>query len=191
MRWVIIASGPSMKGFDLEPVRRSGRKVMVINNSWELAPWADVLYAGDAQWWDKYHAGVTFKGQRWTAQVEAAHKYGICLVQRHSEPGLDERPGHVNAGGNSGYAGINLAYHFGARDIILLGYDMKRTDVGHWHGDHENMLSAPDAHIKVWKRKFESLAQDLHRLGVRVINSTPGTALECFPRMTLEQALDC
>ena len=41
----LLGGGPSLKGFNAECLR--GRRVIAINNSWELAPWADVLYFCD------------------------------------------------------------------------------------------------------------------------------------------------
>lgn len=43
----------------------------------------------------------------------------------------------------------------------------------------------------MWRAKFPALAADLKREGVRVINASRETALECFERMSLEEALEC
>ena len=47
---VCIASGPSLTQADVDYVRGKAR-VIVVNNGYLLAPWADVLYAADARWW--------------------------------------------------------------------------------------------------------------------------------------------
>ena len=54
--------------------------------------------------------------------------------------GLGKRGLRVN--GNSGAGAINLAYHFGARRILLVGMDMKPGPNGekHWHPDHPKPL---------------------------------------------------
>jgi hypothetical protein len=58
----------------------------------------------------------------------------------------------------------------------------------HWHGRHPKNLdrSCP---VKSWAKNFPALADDLRAEGVEVINATRETALECFPRMGLEEAL--
>lgn len=89
---------------------------------------------------------------------------------------------------------MNLAYHFGAKKILLLGFDMHRNGGGHWHDEHQcrdgqPMLSAPPSHIAVWKQEFVAMASDLSHEGVEVVNATPGTALECFRRLPLDKAL--
>lgn len=188
-KWIIIASGPSMARIDMDLVRNSGWRVMVINNSWELAPWADVLYAGDRQWWDRYGESVSFVGEKWTRDEHAAIRYRLHYVCRREGKGLCRESRCVHSGGNSGYQGVNLAWHFGMRKGILLGFDMHRKQGGHWHGEHKDMLSAPQSHIAVWRREFSALAQDLAQDGCNVVNATPGSALQCFPRVGLLEAL--
>ncbi len=195
-KWIICASGPSMAQVDLGLLRRHRSwRVIVVNNTWELLPWADVLYAGDLQWWDRYgKAARSFAGERWTCDPMAAHRYRLQRVTLREGFGLCREPRCVNSGGNSGYQSVNLAWHFGARKIVLLGFDMHRKQGGHWHGEHvrmdgKNMLSAPASHIAVWRNRFEAMAEDLHAEGVEVVNATQGSALEWFPRRPLAEAL--
>src|SRR5690606_3986112 len=186
-KWVICASGPSMLGVDLALLRRHRSwRVIAVNNTWELVPWADVLYAGDLQWWERYEERVRgFAGERWTCDIFAAFRYRLNRVTVRDGEGLCRDPGFVHSGGNSGYQAVNLAWHFGARRIVLLGFDMHRNNGGHWHGEHvgmgrKNMLSAPPSHIAVWRRRFDAMARDLKEDGVKVVNATTGSALQCF-----------
>src|SRR5690606_34562647 len=178
---------------DVSVLRRfKSWRVMVVNCTFRLVPWADVLYAGDLQWWTRYGAeAAAFEGEKWTRDEIAAVRYGLLRVVRRDGRGLCREHAAVHTGGNSGFQAVNLAYHFGAHQIVLLGFDMHRRDGGHWHGEHEGMLSAPEKHIAVWIRKFEALATDLSAAGVRVVNATDGSALECFPMAPLCEALRC
>lgn len=165
-------------------------RVMAINCTWRLVPWADALYAGDHQWWDRYgEEAQAFAGEKWTCDSRAAQRFKLNRVKVGIGHGLCREPGKVNSGGNSGYQAVNLAWHFGARQIVLLGFDMHRNSGAHWHGEHEGMLSAPASHIAVWRNRFESLAQDLRADGVSVVNATEGSALQWFPRMPMAEAL--
>lgn len=195
-RWVICASGPSMLHVDLAHLRRfRSWRVMAVNNTWELVPWANVLYAGDLQWWERYwDKAQTFEGERWTCDAFAAQRYKLRRVTVREGYGLCRAPGCVNSGGNSGYQAVNLAWHFGARKIVLLGFDMHRSNGGHWHGEHigmdgKDMLSAPPSHISIWRNRFDAMAQDMAANGVSVVNATEGSALECFPRAPMSEAL--
>lgn len=180
-----------MAGVDLGLLRRfRSWRVLVVNCTHQLVPWADALYAGDLQWWERYHERTReFAGEKWTWNEAAAVRFGLRRVRRAEGEGLCRTRLQVNSGGNSGYQAVNLAYHFGARKVVLLGFDMHRKAGGHWHGEHEGMLSAPANHLPVWRRAFHRLAFDLRAEGVQVVNATEGTALECFPRMPLAEAL--
>ncbi|MBC7201931.1 MAG: hypothetical protein H5U29_00210 [Pusillimonas sp.] len=88
---------------------------------------------------------------------------------------------------NSGAGAIALAAHFGAKRIVLLGYDCQHTGgKKHWHGDHPSGLGNAGSLWK-WKEHFEEVARDFSDL--EIINCSRETALDCFPRQTLEEAL--
>lgn len=92
----------------------------------------------------------------------------------------------IHEGGNSGYQAINLAFHTGAKRIVLLGFDMQRTDgKAHWFGNHPGNMQVPSPYAD-WLHKFEQLAADLKVQGVEVLNCTRETALTCFERVSLD-----
>jgi len=193
--WICIASGPSLTKDDVVLTR--GFHTIAINDNYRLAPWADVLYACDLKWWDKYHKDVKasgFAGEKWAWEnnrenVEKVKAHGLQTVSIEGQAGLSKEKFKVYSGGNSGYQAINLAYHFGARKIILLGYDMQETDGNkHWFGSHPKELGDPVS-WDTWQSYFNVLAEALEKEGVEVINCSRETGLTCFPRMTIEQAL--
>ena len=61
MRFVCIASGPSLTPEDVQAVkewRDAGKgKVIVVNTTFRAAPWADAMFAMDAKWWPIRTAG--------------------------------------------------------------------------------------------------------------------------------------
>jgi hypothetical protein len=83
-----------------------------------------------------------------------------------------------------------LAYLWGAQTIILMGLDCSKAPDGkdHWFGQHGPELTQRQPY-DLWQAKFPRLAQDLKDDGVRVINCSRQTALTCFERMTLEEAI--
>jgi hypothetical protein len=92
-------------------------------------------------------------------------------------------------GRNGGYQAMNLAVHFGAKRQLLVGFDMRaREGKSHWFGDHPTK-SGPDIYANVMLPAFPTIVEPLKVLGVEVINCTPGSALTCFPMMSLEDAL--
>lgn len=119
----------------------------------------------------------------------AREKFGTYWIRYSADSGFNREPDTINGGGNSGYQAIHLAATFGAKKIVLIGYDMQRTGgKEHWHGKHEGGLHNGTG-FPAWITRMGALASDLSNMGVEVINATRTTALKCFPRATLEDAL--
>lgn len=67
-----------------------------------------------------------------------------------------------------------------------------RVDRGtHWHGDHPKGLNNPaDVNVRRWRQVLDAQAPMLKEMGVSVINASPVSALEAYPKMTLEAAIN-
>ena len=199
---VCIASGPSLTPGDCDLVREAHLdgtvKVIVINTSYQLAPWADCLYACDARWW-KWHDGAKdFRGLKYSlnphvdppaqARYSLPCDYGVTVLKNTGTTGLEVDPTGLRTGHNSGYQAINLAVHLGAKKIVLLGYDLKRAPDGkvHWHGDHRQATSVP---LSLFLPTFQTLVKPLRALGIAIENCSRESALTCFPRVSLREAL--
>lgn len=192
---VIVASGPSLTDEDCAIVakaRASNRcRVIVVNDNWRKLPDADLIYAADFQFWRAYHKQIAagFAGERWTQDYNSSLQFGLRFVLGVNQPGLSTDPRRIHTGSNSGYQAIGLAYHFGAQKIALLGFDMQRTDgKAHWFGDHPAPLTQPNNLHRIVP-KFDRLAADLAAAGVQVINCSRATALQCFEREPIKNAL--
>lgn len=184
----LLGAGPSLTRQDCESVRGKAR-VIAINKSYQLAPWADVLYAADTRWW-KWHKGAPeFAGLKYSLSREAGRWPGVQVLTRAGETGLCLNPSGLAMGRNGGYQAINLAVHLGAKRILLLGYDMKLGPKGqqHWHPAYPHETKSP---YRLFARNIESLKKPLEDLGIACINCTRDTNLGAFPRMPLEQALE-
>jgi hypothetical protein len=145
-------------------------------------------------WWSHYWAQVSkeFAGEFWTVSEGARDQYGLNWIQGHpSAGGLSKSPNLINCGKNSGYQTLGLMHHFGVGRIVLVGFDMHPTNGrAHWHGDHPGKLSnTGPLRYPHWRNEMAPLAADLERAGVTVVNASRKTALKCFPRVTLEDAL--
>ena len=102
----------------------------------------------------------------------------------------------VGWNGNTGGAAINLAVHMGAKRILLLGFDMNLdgTQMQHWHdlygkgpvADERRKRKLPFArHITC----FAFIAADAKKLGVEIINLSPNSAIDNFPKMSVKEFL--
>lgn len=179
----VLASGPSMSKIVADEVLAAGLPTIVINNTYLLAPWADMLYAADAAWWQAHPGTADFRGLRVTVQDVA----GTLKLRCSGPAGFDPHPGAVRSGGHSGHQAVHIAMHAGARRILLCGFDMHGT---HWHGEHAFPLrNTAGGTYGRWVEQFAELRDSAISLGIEIVNCTPGSALTCFPAASLTEAL--
>lgn len=184
---VCIGGGPSLTEADVDACRGRAR-VIAVNDAYRLAPWADLLYACDGRWW-KMHKGVmSFAGPKFALTAPQPNDWGVLNLRNNGRDGLCLEPDGLCTGRNSGYQAINLAVHLGAKRILLLGYDMKRSGgKSHWFGEHQRgALTSP---YQRFLEAFTTMQEPLRTLGVEVINCTRSTVLHTFPKMTIDDAL--
>lgn len=195
---IIVAGGPSAKDAPLADCKGKAR-VMVVNNGIDLCPWADAVYAADAEWWEVRRGCRTFRGLRVTQSDQAEKMYsGIKRVNLMRTRQIVRSPkGTIAAGSNdrgqhanSGFQALNLAVQFGAKRIVLVGYDMTLNHGLHWHGAHKGPLKNPHPDgVAVWRRNLDAAAEYLNVIGVAVLNASPVSALENYPKVDLLDAL--
>jgi len=184
----ILCSGPSQHQDDVRLIRshrRDGDQVWAVNNMIFRAPWADLLYACDKGWWKAYGKRVRDFPCRKVSMMAKSKSYGAQEIVRCGRTtGLGET--RVHSGGNSGYQAINLAYIEGFREIVVTGLDCFHTyGKRHCHEDHPSGMDNASP-LAVWAQRFPTLAEPLKEKGVRVVNCSRHTALDCFERMPLE-----
>lgn len=157
-----------------------------MNRSHEMAPFADALVAMDYAWWAANGGNIARPMEYWTTNEEAADVFGLNYVEGEAGGGVSRRPDVARHGSNSGFLALSLAILFGAERVVLLGYDMQFTGGRkHWHADHGGNLHNPEAcNFAGWISRFATLSGS-----VEIVNASRETALDCFPRMALEEAL--
>jgi hypothetical protein len=193
---VCMATGPSANQADADFVRGRAR-VIAINDAHRLAPWADVLYSSDRQWWRHYKGVPGFQGMKYGIGSGIGKRNVFTQLPRvrvllnTGYNGLESSPNGLRNGRNSGYAAINLAVHFGAKRIVLLGYNLSFTGGrAHFFGDHPSGLRQTAALFPGFRRSFDTLVEPLKAIGVEVVNCTANTSLTSFPTGDLCRVLE-
>lgn len=185
----IVGGGPSVSKQPVDRLR--GRRVIAINSSYELVPWADVLFFGDARWFREIHhqqfiAG--FKGRVVTVAVNITRSPKVLLLEKVKPPGLSDKPDAVTMLHTSMTGAINVAAHFGAARICLLGADGradgKRT---HHHSPHRWPVR-PGA-WDLQRDELRTTMKPLKKRGIKVVNCSPGSAWDLWPIMSLDEFL--
>lgn len=218
---VCIGGGPSLTQRQLALIQRAREadavRVIVINDQYLVAPWADLLYFADSKWYD-WHAGGIEKSWPWVKfsadevrqafegfagekvtirrfhkpdQFHAEPKYPLA-VSRLANLGdvrLSELAEGIHTGRNGGYQAMNIATLSGGRPILLVAYDMRfEGKRSHSHNGHPEKLSE-SAYSGTYARQFHTAESQLNAARIRVVNCTPGSKLACFPMSTIEKEL--
>lgn len=161
MRFAVIATGQSLTDEQVEQVRNI--PCVAVSNAYQKAPWAMALVSADRKWWEQYKPD--FPGL----------KYSLANV-----PDV-EQVKDLLMGSNSGLLGMEIAVRLGATSIIMLGFDLHGT---HYFGPHPNPLrNTTAARFEAFKKQIASFRK------VPVYNCTPGSALTCFPMLSIQCAL--
>lgn len=192
---VLFATGPGLTPESVElirPYHASGKVVAFgCNDSYRLVDYLDVHYACDGPWW-KIHKDKVFQKlppdcQVWTQDKKTAQDLSINLILGKHQNGLDlEQRDNIYFGSNSGYQLLNIAYHYGIRKFLLVGYNMGVVDhKTHFFGDHPQGL-AKTSPYKKFIENYGTIQQEVKDM---VINCTPNSALTCFNKLDLEEAL--
>lgn len=213
---VILGGGPSLTLEQVEIAcgarQEGGCSVVAVNDAYLVAPWADALYAADSHWWRDHAAGIAkpaisltaeqvherfnaFAGVRCSIQNSGANitDERVHIVRNLTHPrhgnALSDDPQYLATGRNSCYQALNLAILAGAKTVILLGCDGRPAADGRTHFSGGHRRPTPEAAYAEYRRAWSEAVPAIKAAGVRVLNCSPNSAVDAFPKMALEDAL--
>ncbi len=174
---VVIGTGPSLTQEDVAFCQGRAR-VLAIKHA---------VDADTGRWW--HHNGErmqSFRGLRYT--LDPAVAQWATVLRNTGFIGLETDPVGLRTGKCSGYQAINLAVHLGAKRIVLLGYDLQPDAKGrdHFFGKH---AKGNRPNLAEFLPLFRHLVQPLKDLGIQSWNASRVSALACFQRGTIQEAL--
>ena len=212
---VIIGTGPSLTQEQLDYIEEARAldacRVFGVNNAFQASLSLDVLMACNIEWWDWYDDDAQFMEFRerradcdlWTWDKTTSLQYDVNYVPGKWGDGFSTDPGFIHYGHSSGFQILNLAYHYGIREFILVGYDMKygpgydrktkNPGAGrHFFGEYPPQLLhwptvGPGGEFAGLLKVFKTI--DTRQLGIKIVNCSPGTALDFFENAELKEVL--
>jgi hypothetical protein len=190
----IVGGGTSVATQNLDVLR--GRRVIVVNSSYERVPFADYLFFGDIKWfhhhWRKPEF-LAFAGNIVTVHATLTGDSRVLHMKRVQprECGLSDARDSLASQRTSLQGAINLAVHEGAARLVLLGADMQRAPDGtsHHHTPHPWRNQPGNVTWDQQMRELESAVPLLKARGVEVINASPYSRLPWWPMQPLESCL--
>jgi hypothetical protein len=209
----ILGGGPSLSSVNFDLIKH--RRIISTNNAfgepngkthrygkediatYKARDWVDVIFFADLKWF-RWHRRSIREAAENSIVLTCNQNNGVLKttgpwlkkVRRNNNRVLgitSDKKDHISWNRSTGAAAINVAYHFGAKTVVLLGFDMRLIDgKKNYHDDHKEPAHDPCArHLKC----FKAIARDAAKLGLNIINCTPGSAIEYFPIMSLEEYL--
>ena len=208
---VILATGPSLSEEQVDYVKGKAR-VITVNNSYQLAPWADIHVACNDNWWDYYWKNDevlrNMNADKYTRYQHQADKFGITFIDSIVKDGLSKDPSVIHINKGSGPIAINIATLSGFKKIILLGHDMKFAN--DYNGRHKKVGSTPRHYFGEYPKEMQHFPQSKESVdnngviiglidayngmvkdleGIDVVNCTPGSHLSTFRKSKLVNEL--
>lgn len=190
-------------------------RVIGVNLGAFVGDWVDVAYFGDSDTYTEYKSWFdAFGGLKVSSAGKFADKEykSVKFLQKDLTVGISKNTERISWNcKNSGVSAINLAYHLGAKRILLLGFDFKAgQNRVHFHTGYPDKTKTPTARqrkkgIKAPKRipDFEVVAdtfvrfnenmnqvkKDADALGLEVINLSPESNINVFEKMSVKEFL--
>lgn len=186
---ILICGGPSVLEVDINRLR--GRRVVVVNSSYLVAPWADFLVFTDLRWWREHQDVVRsmFRGR--VVTIDPTTGDGFLVLKRQRSTGLSADPTRLACAHTTVTSAINLLAHLGVTRIGMLGLDGKNADDGReWHHAPHPHASNPRRY-EYHAKALRALVAPLQLLRIQCFNLNPDSAHHMFPFSTLDEFLAC
>lgn len=186
----VICGGTSVVPDLVQRLReRPGARVMVINSSYLIAPWADVLFYADERWIrremkERPQELAAFGGDIMT--IDSHCRIERAKLLRRTMPklsGINKDRGTVAMERTSLCGALNICYHKHARRIILVGADNRDGDNGRIHHHDEYPWPRKRTTWVVKEKELEKTVAPLEAARIEVINASPTSTLEMWPRV--------
>lgn len=175
------------------------KHVIGINVAYLIGDWIDVVFFGDVGFFLIHKERLAkFPGLKVCCHpsVEKHNWVKYLLRDRNKSKGISNAVNTISWNNNSGASAISMAAHAGAKRIILVGFDMKLNgnNQQHWHdlygkGEIRGVRELQKLPFERHLRGFPEIARDARKLGIEILNASPTSAIDDFPKFSVKELL--
>ena len=199
-RIFLIGGGPSLKGFDFTRLRGKG-VIVGINHSifdlpCDIGVSIDQRFILSTEFNDGLHVFSRHNKLLFLCPPKKLYDRvkkllpSSLILEESSKFEWDESVVH-RQGGTSGYATLDILASHGAKDIVLFGFDYGIANgCQHYHDGYSWNKNRSDHNWRQWAYNFIPISVELKKRSVRVLNASLQSAIPCFSKVTIEEALD-
>lgn len=196
---IVIASGPSVRGYNIRGLARRGT-VLGVNGAAMYAG-ADIALTMDrlvAEYcypiWKVQGVPEIWLRRCTVKSFKPAPDVKLFENSNSKDPVFSYDPLCLN-GDNSGMCAMNLMLQMKPERVFLLGFDYSRISektCPYWHPAYPwNPLgSTPDGRLKEWAPEFDAVAAAAKERGIAVYNVNHRSRITSFPVITYKQFED-
>ena len=201
-RVLIVGGGESLVGFDFDQIIDFDGVIITVNNVISYLPRADYWITVDLAKPQKaleklrrdcyYYAGYPFYSDGYE-MVNGVHYLDKVVPKKGGSYELQEEKDSITGAVDSIYGALNLAYHFEAKELIILGMDC--YGFGHWY-DLDSPYNAYGLDDWVEDRisgiaiRYKDCLKQFEDRGTRIINGSAESKIDCFERMSPQEAIN-
>lgn len=204
---LIIGGGESLRGFDFSLLDSYKGVIITVNSvikhlrradywitvdpTLNCMPQDNMTNRRDDCYYFACYPRLDDSNRKWYPIVDGIHYLERMTPEEVGNSRLQEDKSKIMTG-DSIYGALGLAYHFEAKEVIMLGVDVYGE--GHWY-------DTTDPYNKGWGSRFEQYksnrppiyAQSVDQFNIRgtkVINGSLYSKIDCFERMTPQDAIN-
>jgi hypothetical protein len=193
----VIASGPTLTREVCDKLR--GQNAIVVNASFRLAPWAPIWFFTDGSFYEQYWDAVeAWNGEIVTLSKAAKRDLGdrVKLLAAQGDPSLpllDFPPAGsaVAQGRTSGHTAISIGVGHRPEHLGLVGFDMRTVDGREHHHAEYNGPRDLGVYASDYVPAFAGWNAAALRVGVKIWNCTPGSAVNEFEFADVDEVIAC
>lgn len=184
----ILGGGPSLTSAVAWAVQIG--PVIATNNAYMLTRGPALVVAMDKRWLQWHRQSLQAAGHVVVTALRegatAAYAGALWAMRKESDQ-IWPTTKDALSGHNSGHAAVALAYHLGAKQVFLAGFDMGFVDgKSHWHSGHQIPASEGN-YVNRFRPALEKLAREGKARGfpIRAVTFTMAE----IPSLPLNEAL--
>jgi len=191
---IIIGGGNSLKGFDFSQINDFNGVIITCNYVIDSIPQANYWITIDMGWkWEEKIINKHKNNCYYYAGIPDKYLNNYKNVNVHRLQRVEYFTDNKNeiCGGNSGLAMLNLAYHFNAEKILMLGID------GYPHGQthfyHDGVLRKTNDKMQCQINNipclFEKAEKCIHNKKIEIYNASKISTIKCFNKITIKDGI--
>ena len=181
----ILSSGPSLADLDLSLLKN--KIVMGLNRSTQIYPTPYYQCVFDYRLFDLFPESYRNVRQLFTLQDRP---FGLPLKLLGGDGFSQDLEEGIYSGYTISYFALQVVAYMGFKNIFYLGLDLKHEGPKtHFFGQDQQTLNHEQTEFPRMIKMLNYGAEVLTSTDINVYNCSPESTLECFPKISYEEAL--